>query len=52
MIEVILGYTGYERAEGNVKIYMEYLYRCTECETIKPTYEELKEHHCEQFTKT
>jgi hypothetical protein len=46
MIEIIRAYTGVARAEGRVKITEAPMYRCTKCETIKPTFKELNAHPC------
>lgn len=51
MIELIRTYSGYPRAEGRIKQYFAPMYRCTNCETIKPTFTELKGHYCEFSTK-
>jgi hypothetical protein len=52
MIELIRTFTGYTRAEGRVKITEAGVYRCTLCETIKPTKQEILKHECEAKTTT
>jgi len=52
MIEIIRTYTSDARPEGRVKLTEAPMYRCTKCETIKPTFNELKGHPCELGTKT
>ena len=52
MIEIIRTYNGIGRAEGRIKMTVAPMYRCTKCETIKPTFKELKGHPCELGTKT
>lgn len=46
MIELIRTYTSEARPEGRVKLTEAPMYRCTKCETIKPTFKELKGHPC------
>ena len=52
MIELIRTFTGYTRAEGRVKITEAGVYRCSICETIKPTKEEILKHECKATPKT
>lgn len=47
MIELIRTFTGEARQNGRAKITEAPMYRCTKCETIKPTFKELKGHPCE-----
>jgi len=52
MIELIRTFTGYTRAEGRVKITEAGAYRCTVCETIETTKQEILKHECKAKTKT
>lgn len=52
MIELVRTFTGYSRAGGEVKITEAGVYRCTKCETIKPTKQEILKHECETKTPT
>ncbi len=46
MIELIRTYTGVARAEGQLKMTLATMYRCTKCGNIKPSFKELKEEGC------
>lgn len=46
MIELIRTFTGYPRPDGRVKITEAGAYRCTLCEEIKTTKEEILKHEC------
>jgi hypothetical protein len=48
MIEQIKAYNGYERAMGQIKMSILYLYRCTKCGEIKLTSADIKEHDCKK----
>ena len=46
MIELIETYTGYDRLHDATNVSVVLMFKCTDCNLIKPTYSELVSHQC------